>query len=155
MKKRYLIILFILVIVLAGCNNKTKEVTLDDSTTLDMNTEFVEEEEEFILLEATDDEGAKEEENEKDHVLDDKKVSGISKVNEDSIPDKNIVIEQPSSPNNSNTSTTPSIPGANDTKLSYDGYNLRWEDHFNGNSLDMNNWNIEVHEPGWVNNELQ
>ena len=40
-------------------------------------------------------------------------------------------------------------------ELSYDGYKLMWEDQFNGDSLDMDDWNIETHEPGWVNNELQ
>ena len=36
-----------------------------------------------------------------------------------------------------------------------DGYMLMWEDNFNGTSLNMEDWNIELHEPGWVNNELQ
>ena len=39
--------------------------------------------------------------------------------------------------------------------LSYDGYTEKWRDDFNGNKLDRNNWNVELHEPGWVNNELQ
>ncbi len=30
-----------------------------------------------------------------------------------------------------------------------------WQDDFNGRSLNMNDWNYEYHEPGWVNNELQ
>ncbi len=34
-------------------------------------------------------------------------------------------------------------------------YTLKWEDQFNGDSLDRNSWNVELHEPGWVNNELQ
>lgn len=34
-------------------------------------------------------------------------------------------------------------------------WNLVWEDNFDGDSLDLNNWNYETHEPGWVNNELQ
>lgn len=39
--------------------------------------------------------------------------------------------------------------------LSYEGYSLVWEDEFNGVSLNLNDWNIELHEPGWVNSELQ
>lgn len=39
--------------------------------------------------------------------------------------------------------------------LSYEGYSLIWEDQFEGDSLNMEDWNIETHEPGWVNNELQ
>ena len=40
-------------------------------------------------------------------------------------------------------------------KLSYKGYTKVWEDNFDGNSLNMNDWNVETHEPGWVNAELQ
>lgn len=39
--------------------------------------------------------------------------------------------------------------------LSYEGYNLKWADEFEGNALNLNDWNIETHAPGWVNNELQ
>lgn len=35
------------------------------------------------------------------------------------------------------------------------GYTLKWEDQFDGTSLDRDSWNVELHEPGWVNNELQ
>ncbi len=42
-----------------------------------------------------------------------------------------------------------------DTDLSYEGYHLKWEDQFEGNSLNRNDWNVELHDPGWVNNELQ
>ena len=41
------------------------------------------------------------------------------------------------------------------SELSYEGYTLKWEDSFDGDSLNLNDWNIETHEPGWVNNELQ
>lgn len=40
-------------------------------------------------------------------------------------------------------------------KLSYKGYKLKWEDNFDGNELNMSDWNIETHEPGWVNAEWQ
>lgn len=39
--------------------------------------------------------------------------------------------------------------------LSYEGYNLKWEDQFEGESLNRDDWNVELHDPGWVNNELQ
>lgn len=42
-----------------------------------------------------------------------------------------------------------------EVKLSYDGYNLEWWDEFEGTSLNGKDWNVETHEPGWVNNELQ
>ena len=40
-------------------------------------------------------------------------------------------------------------------KLSYDGYKKVWSDEFNGDSLNRADWNVEIHEKGWVNNELQ
>lgn len=41
------------------------------------------------------------------------------------------------------------------TDLTYEGYNLKWEDQFEGESLNRDDWNVELHDPGWVNNELQ
>ena len=43
----------------------------------------------------------------------------------------------------------------NKTELSYEGYELVWEDRFEDDSLNRDDWNVELHEPGWVNNELQ
>lgn len=39
--------------------------------------------------------------------------------------------------------------------LSYDGYKKVWGDEFDGDSLNRDDWNVETHEKGWVNNELQ
>ncbi|WP_455719129.1 carbohydrate binding domain-containing protein [Agathobacter sp.] len=39
--------------------------------------------------------------------------------------------------------------------LSYDGYTKVWGDEFDGDSLNRDDWNVETHEKGWVNNELQ
>lgn len=36
-----------------------------------------------------------------------------------------------------------------------DGYELVWNDEFDGNELNRNDWTHEVQGPGWVNNELQ
>lgn len=36
-----------------------------------------------------------------------------------------------------------------------DEYKLVWNDEFNGAELNLNDWNYETREPGWVNNELQ
>ena len=41
------------------------------------------------------------------------------------------------------------------TDLSYEGYSLKWEDQLEGESLNRDDWNVELHDPGWVNNELQ
>lgn len=40
-------------------------------------------------------------------------------------------------------------------QLSYEGYQLVWEEQFQRASLNLEDWNIELHEPGWVNNEWQ
>ncbi len=39
--------------------------------------------------------------------------------------------------------------------LSYDGYKLKWQDEFEGDSLNRDDWNVELHPAGWVNAELQ
>lgn len=36
-----------------------------------------------------------------------------------------------------------------------DGYKLVWADEFNGTELNRDDWNVELHDPGWVNSELQ
>lgn len=46
------------------------------------------------------------------------------------------------------------IPAKNKGEQAY-GYKLVWEDDFNGTVLDTNSWNVELHAPGWVNNEWQ
>ena len=49
----------------------------------------------------------------------------------------------------SSTSTTQAkIP-------SYEGYELLWNDEFDGTEVNTDIWNYELHEPGWVNQELQ
>lgn len=42
-----------------------------------------------------------------------------------------------------------------DELLSYEGYQLAFEDTFDGPALDRSRWNVELHEPDWVNEELQ
>ena len=37
----------------------------------------------------------------------------------------------------------------------HDDYELVWADEFDGDSLNTSDWNVETHEPGWVNAELQ
>ncbi len=40
-------------------------------------------------------------------------------------------------------------------KLSYEGFELKWKDDFDSVSLNSADWNVELHEPGWVNAEWQ
>ncbi len=39
--------------------------------------------------------------------------------------------------------------------LSYEGYNLKWQDDFSAATLNENDWNVELHDAGWVNQEKQ
>lgn len=39
--------------------------------------------------------------------------------------------------------------------LSYENYELVFEDDFEAGELDRSRWNVELHESGWVNEELQ
>ena len=41
------------------------------------------------------------------------------------------------------------------SRIDYSQYKLKWEEQFEGNSLNRDDWNVEFHEPGWVNEELQ
>jgi len=48
--------------------------------------------------------------------------------------------------------------GASEEIPEYDytkDYSLIWEDNFDGDSLNRDFWNVELHEPGWVNEEWQ
>lgn len=55
--------------------------------------------------------------------------------------------------------TTEAVTTAEETTeaedISLAGYNLLWNDEFNGSEMDETIWNYEPHEPGWTNNELQ
>lgn len=42
-----------------------------------------------------------------------------------------------------------------ENKYESQGYKLLWHDEFDGTELNRDIWNVELHEPGWVNNELQ
>ena len=45
-------------------------------------------------------------------------------------------------------------PG-NEKPAQKEKYHLIWEDNFNGDSLNREDWNVELHAPGWVNAEWQ
>lgn len=51
-------------------------------------------------------------------------------------------------------STTSETP-ADEEITSYSGYNLIWNDEFNGDTLNEDIWSYDPHEPGWTNEELQ
>lgn len=37
----------------------------------------------------------------------------------------------------------------------YEGYTLKWHDEFEAPELNRKDWNVETHDPGWVNQEWQ
>lgn len=46
--------------------------------------------------------------------------------------------------------------GEEDMKIEIDpAYKLVWEDNFDGTQLNREDWNVELHDPGWVNAEWQ
>ncbi|MDE7258722.1 MAG: glycoside hydrolase family 16 protein, partial [Lachnospiraceae bacterium] len=49
----------------------------------------------------------------------------------------------------------PESPETDVTEAGHEGYTLIWEEQFDGDSLNREDWNVELHDPGWVNEELQ
>jgi len=60
-----------------------------------------------------------------------------------------------SSKTESSSVTDSTTDSSTDEIPQLDGYDLLWNDEFNGNALDETIWNYEQHEPGWTNEELQ
>ena len=65
--------------------------------------------------------------------------------------------ESTSTSTNESTSSTESTSSAPEEKPSIEiaGYNLLWNDEFDGDKLNEEIWTRELREPGWTNNELQ
>lgn len=53
------------------------------------------------------------------------------------------------------TDENTNIDSSQTSVLDYDGYSLLWNDEFNEKEVNTDIWNYELHEPGWVNQELQ
>ncbi len=51
--------------------------------------------------------------------------------------------------------TVAPVPTPVKPDLDLSAYNLVWADEFEGTELDRTAWNVELHNPGWVNSELQ
>lgn len=62
--------------------------------------------------------------------------------------------EQSASSAQSTSSAQTSEPASGEVPQ-ISGYNLLWNDEFDGTALDESIWNRELREPGWTNNELQ
>ena len=68
--------------------------------------------------------------------------------------------EQPTTPSTPDQPTPPTPPSTPDqpeppTPPVEDEYKMVWSDEFEGTELNRDDWNVELHEPGWVNAELQ
>lgn len=60
--------------------------------------------------------------------------------------------------NTSQTETESGTSGEEETNKKEEmdpAYKLVWEDNFDGDSLNRDDWNVELHDPGWVNAEWQ
>ena len=61
-----------------------------------------------------------------------------------------------SSSGNSSGGTTVETPSKlTEADLLKQGYQLKWQDNFDGVFLNRADWNVELHEKGWVNSEWQ
>ena len=76
-----------------------------------------------------------------------------NKTNEKKDDTKDNHTSSGSSSSGSSSSQTPS--GLTEAELLKQGYKLKWKDDFNGDFLNKADWNVETHEPGWVNSEWQ
>lgn len=70
-----------------------------------------------------------------------------------------VTVTKKKTPSKPSTETpskpTTEEPTTEAPSLSYDGYDLKWQDDFEGTTLNRDDWNVELHEPGWVNQEWQ
>ncbi len=56
---------------------------------------------------------------------------------------------------NNNAGENNSNNNAGENNSNNNAYRLVWEDDFDGDKLNLADWNIEEHDPGWVNAEVQ
>lgn len=53
------------------------------------------------------------------------------------------------------TPETPDTPAQPEFNFDYTGYTMVWNDEFDAPELSRDDWNVELHDPGWVNEEWQ
>lgn len=125
------------------CSGKNENVTVNNKsgatikiTDADGNTTKVKDGQKRQVETKTDDkkDDTKDDQNKTDDKKDDNNSSGGS---------------------SSGGSVTPAPSGMTEADLFKQGYKLKWSDEFNGTELNRTDWNVETHEPGWVNSEWQ
>lgn len=73
-----------------------------------------------------------------------------------SAPDSSEPTVTATAPADTEPADTTAAPEADSGEVpELNGYNLLWNDEFDGTALDETIWNYEPHEPGWTNEELQ
>ena len=80
--------------------------------------------------------------------------TGTQKINSNSTQ-KNNNTDNGLSNDSGGTTETGNTQSKKDKSQIDPDYKLVWEDDFNGNELNHEDWNIELHDPGWVNQEWQ
>ncbi len=84
-----------------------------------------------------------------------KKATCTITVKKKAVPETPNKPEVPSQPETPDKPEIPSQPETPDKPEAPEGYTLMWNDEFDGTELNRDDWNVELHEPGWVNAELQ
>lgn len=85
-------------------------------------------------------------------------VSSCNKVEETSVSTElttTTAVESETEETTEATTTTVETTQERPTDPAAFEYSLVWEDNFDGDTLNTDDWNYELHQPGWVNNELQ
>ena len=82
-------------------------------------------------------------------------VGGCQKPKETTTSAPTTAATTEATPSASAEDTTPDTDPETTTIPEYEGYDLLWNDEFDGTAVDMDTWNFEQREPGWTNNELQ
>ena len=144
------------------CSGESENVTVNNKsgatikiTDADGNTQKVKDGQKRQVETMTDDkkDDTKDDQNKTDDKKDDTKDD--QNKTDDKKDDNNSSGGSSSGGSSSGGSVTPSPSGMTEADLLKQGFQLKWSDEFNGTALNREDWNVELHEPGWVNSEWQ
>lgn len=144
------------------CSGESENVTVNNKsgatikiTDADGNTTKVKDGQKRQVETKTDDkkDDTKDDQNKTDDKKDDTKDD--QNKTDDKKDDNNSSGGSSSGGSSSGGSVTPAPSGMTEADLLKQGYTLKWSDEFNGTELNRTDWNVETHEPGWVNHEWQ
>ena len=144
------------------CSGESENVTVNNKsgvtikiTDADGNTTKVKGGQKRQVETKTDDkkDDTKDDQNKTDDKKDDTKDD--QNKTDDKKDDNNSSGGSSSGGSSSGGSVTPAPSGMTEADLLKQGFQLKWSDDFNGTALNREDWNVETHEPGWVNEEWQ